>query len=175
MEFLILNVLSPQDRPIWTRLAEITTDHSCNMVRAQAQNFAAHSSFSALISGNWNNVAKLEGALKVFATENDLLLNMKRTKIATRQEQFIPYNVQVIGLNQIGTIFNVCNFFTSRGNVIELLDCETYLSHNTNTPMIIITLSVSLPAATNIAELREQFILFCEDLNIDGILEPDKR
>ena len=133
------------------------------------------SAFSALITGNWSNIARLETALNTLASTKGLVLSIKRTQRHASSEQLLPYNVQVIALDQVGTVYNIFNFFSSRNIVIEMLHTETYVSSATNTPMLSVNLSVSLPAFTNIAELREQFLIFCDDLNIDGILEPDKR
>jgi glycine cleavage system transcriptional repressor len=40
--------------------------------------------------------------------------------------------------------------------------------------MFSLTMSVNIPAATQISDLRERFILFCDDLNLDAIIEPEK-
>jgi glycine cleavage system transcriptional repressor len=35
-------------------------------------------------------------------------------------------------------------------------------------------MTVDVPANIHIATLREQFLIFCDELNLDGVLEPAK-
>jgi glycine cleavage system transcriptional repressor len=175
MEHLIVNLFGPKELQLYTKLTELATDVNCSINQAQGQNLGTETVFSALITGHWGNIAKLETAIKSYAIDQGLVMGLKRSRSVSSEIQYLPYSVIVIALNKVGTIYNICNFFTTRKIVIELLQCETYRSNLTNTLMLSINLSISLPANTAIADLREQFILFCEDLNIDGILEPEKK
>ena len=40
--------------------------------------------------------------------------------------------------------------------------------------MFSVQATVSIPADVSIAQLREEFLQFCDHMNIDGILEPIK-
>lgn len=175
MEYLTIAALAPRNLHISSRITELVTDMDCFVTQAQSQSLGMEIAFSALITGNWNNIARLETALNSLASSQGMMISLKRTQRFGSETQLLPYNAMVIALDQIGTVYNICNFFTSREITIEKLNCETYLSAITSTPMLSITMSVSLPSYANIAELREQFLIFCDDLNIDGILEPDKR
>lgn len=175
MEYLAITVLGARENHIPSSITEIVTDLDCFVSQAQCQSLGIESAFSLLITGNWNNIARLETALSNLAVNKSLLMSIKRTQRFASEHQLLPYSIQVIAIDQIGTVYNICNFFSSRNITIENLTSETYLSNTTSTPMLTVNLSVSLPSYTNIAELREQFLIFCDDLNIDGILEPDKR
>ncbi|MEJ2397928.1 MAG: glycine cleavage system protein R, partial [Gammaproteobacteria bacterium] len=45
---------------------------------------------------------------------------------------------------------------------------------HTGSPMFTLSMTVEIPAATHISSLREQFMEFCDQLNLDAIMEPVK-
>ncbi|MCB1827868.1 MAG: transcriptional regulator, partial [Coxiellaceae bacterium] len=104
-----------------------------------------------------------------------VLMHIKRSKPVESQVQLLPYYVEVLGLDELGMLHHICEFFSNEQISIENLHVESYTSSATNAPMFSLKVSVGIPSMTNIGELRERFILFCEDLNIDGAIEPDKR
>ena len=50
----------------------------------------------------------------------------------------------------------------------------SYSAPHTGTPMISVNLAIGIPANTHIALLREEFLDFCDDLNLDAVMEPIK-
>ena len=57
---------------------------------------------------------------------------------------------------------------------IESLETSTYAAPHTGSPMFALNMIVNIPAKAHLATLRENFILFCDDRNLDAILEPYK-
>ena len=53
------------------------------------------------------------------------------------------------------------------------METETYTAKN-QTVMSNISLLVNIPVKKHIATLREKFIVYCEDLNLDAMIEPVK-
>jgi glycine cleavage system transcriptional repressor len=51
---------------------------------------------------------------------------------------------------------------------------ESYKTRQTGTPMIAITVKIQINTDTSLSDWRERFMLFCDDLNIDAIMEPEK-
>jgi len=100
---------------------------------------------------------------------------MKRSKLLTDQMHLLPYAVQVISLDQVGTLYHICKFFSEHGITVENLQYDSYNSNATKAQMFALNVSLGVPSITNIGELREEFMVFCDELNIDGIIEPEKR
>ena len=51
---------------------------------------------------------------------------------------------------------------------------RSYSAPHTGTPMFSVNLAIGIPASMHIAMLREEFLDFCDDLNLDAVLEPIK-
>lgn len=175
MEYLVVTIQAPQKTNIWLKITQLANEMHCHIRQAQGQKMAGEDALVLLISGNWNTIAKLEAALLRFPKEKSILLHLKRSKSIEDQIQLLPYFVEVLGLDKIGMLHHICKFFIDEQISIENLQIETYISSATHAPMFSLNVSLGVPSMTNIGELRERFILFCEELNIDGAIEPDKR
>ena len=65
--------------------------------------------------------------------------------------------------------------FQSRGIDIAELSTRSYAAAHTGAPMFSVQMIVHVPSRIHIAALREEFMDFCDHLNLDAILEPVKR
>ena len=176
MEYLVVTIQGSQKLNIWLAITTVANEMGCHIRKAQGQRLGSEDAINLLISGNWNTIAKLEAALhRIAKTEKDILLHIKRTKPLEDQIQLLPYYVEVVGLDEPSMLFHVIKFFSGEQISIENLHIESYISSATSAPMFSLKVSLGIPCVMNIGELREQFILFCEDLNVDGAIEPDKR
>lgn len=175
MEYLVVTVQASQKIDIWLKITSLASEMDCHIRHAQGQKLAGEHALIALISGNWNTIVKLEATLKRFSKTEGALLQMKRSKTIEDQVQLLPYFVEVLGLDELGTLNHICKFFSAERISIENLQIESYTSSATNAPMFSLKVSLGIPSIMNIGDLRERFILFCEDLNIDGVIEPDRR
>lgn len=127
-----------------------------------------------LVSGNWHALARLETELKKLAETGGLLLQLKRTEERAARASMLPYSVDVVCLDQPGIVAKLSGFFSTRGIEITELNTRTYLAAQTGAPMFAVQMLVSIPARVQLAVLREDFMDFCEHLNLDAILEPVK-
>ena len=50
----------------------------------------------------------------------------------------------------------------------------TLFAQQTGAPMVSLHMSLAIPASTHIATLREDFMILCDELNLDAVLEPIK-
>ena len=66
----------------------------------------------------------------------------------------------------------LCQFFIDHNIELENLTCDTYQAPHTNTTMLNATITVTLPAGTQISWLRDQFLDFADALNLDALIEP---
>src|SRR5690606_34003637 len=99
----------------------------------------------------------------------------KRTNSSYEGGQRLPYLVQVIGLDSPGLIYEVMHFFVTQDIVVNDLQSNPFTANYTKTTMMTIIISINIPAELSITDLRERFMILCDDLNVDGILEPEKR
>jgi len=163
------------DRPgVVKELSKVILECAGNIEESRMTSLGEEFAVLMLISGNWHTPAKLEKALKDLSASHDLVINLKKTDARHDHEDCIPYGVDVICLDQPGIVFHLSEFFASRD--IEICDLATrrYAAPHTGAPMFSIQMTVSIPASSAIARLRDDFHDLCEQLNLDAILEPVK-
>jgi glycine cleavage system transcriptional repressor len=66
----------------------------------------------------------------------------------------------------------LCQFFTDHHIELENLTCDTYMAPQTGGTMLNATITVTLPAGTQISWLRDQFLDFADAMNLDALIEP---
>ena len=69
---------------------------------------------------------------------------------------------------------NLAGFFADRNINIEDMATSTYAAAHTGTPMFSVHMTVGIPADMHIGALREEFMDYCDGLNLDAVLEPLK-
>ena len=145
-----------------------------NIVRTRATVIGKESAAILMIEGPWSALAKLESALARLEKEHQLTLITTRTEPSTSETPLIPYNIHVISLDAPGIIHKLTNFFVEQDIAMDEINTETFTSLHTDSKMFSMSATILIPTTIHIATLREQFILFCDDLNLDAILEPCK-
>jgi glycine cleavage system transcriptional repressor len=65
-------------------------------------------------------------------------------------------------------------FFAARKVEIAEVSTRSYAATHTGAPMFSVQMSINIPANVHISGLREEFMDFCDQLNVDAILEPVK-
>lgn len=128
-----------------------------------------------MVSGNWDAIAKLEALLPAVEEQLELTIIYKRTNQKDSDKDKIPYEVDVVALDHPGIVNEIAGFFSEQNINIENLETDCYAAAHTGTQMFSIHMVVSLPADISIAQLRDDFTEFCDNLNLDATLEPAAR
>jgi glycine cleavage system transcriptional repressor len=126
------------------------------------------------VAGNWNNIAKLEDQLTGLEQRLGLVITSHRTSERTGSSDLLPYGVDVVALDQPGIVHNLARFFSRRNINIQEMVTTSYAAAHTGTPMFSVHLTVEIPAHMQISALREDFMEFCDQLNLDAVIEPVK-
>ncbi len=171
---LVISALG-EDRPgIVNELAKMVADTGCNIEDSRMTVLGGDFAIILLVDGRWNELAKLEAALPGLERRLGLAIVAKRTHPARREGNLLPYSVEVVSLDHPGIVHQLANFFSSREINIRDMATTTYSATHTGTPMFSVQMTVDVPAAMHIARLREDFMDFCDQLNLDAIIEPVK-
>ncbi|MBT8068461.1 MAG: glycine cleavage system protein R [Gammaproteobacteria bacterium] len=127
-----------------------------------------------LVSGNWHTLNRLEQGLDKLCEDGRLAISIRKTDAKPAEQDRMPYAIDVVALDQQGIVYNLADFFSSRD--IEIADVATrsYAAAHTGAPMFAVQMAVNVPASLHIAQLREEFLEFCDRLNLDAIIEPVK-
>jgi glycine cleavage system transcriptional repressor len=127
-----------------------------------------------LISGNWHTLTKLEKALEGLTRDDALTISIRKTGVRHDLADCIPYGVDVVCLDQPGIVYHLSEFFAVRNIEIADLATRKYAAAHTGAPMFSVQMTVNIPGSAPIAQLRDEFLDLCEQLNLDSILEPVK-
>jgi glycine cleavage system transcriptional repressor len=98
----------------------------------------------------------------------------KRTSERKTERNLLPYAVEVVSIDHPGIVHNLASFFSSRRINIEELGTNSYAAAHTGTPMFSVHMVVEIPSDIHIASLRDEFMEFCDNLNLDAVIEPIK-
>jgi glycine cleavage system transcriptional repressor len=82
--------------------------------------------------------------------------------------------VEVVAMDHPGIVHSLAGFFSQRDINIEDMVTSTYAAAHTGTTMFSVSMSVGIPTDIHIASLREEFMEFCDSLNLDAVMEPIK-
>jgi len=161
-----------------TLLSELTLaikDSGCSIQDSRMTLLGGQFAMLMMVRGNWNSVVKLENALPGLQDRLGLSLVAKRTEPRAPAANWLPYIIEIVTVEQPGVIYRLAEFFASRHIHIEDLYTGCYPTPHSSTPLFSLNMTVNVPSDVHIASLREQFMDFCDELNLDGVIEPLKR
>ena len=127
-----------------------------------------------LVSGNWHSIARIETELNKLAESSGVVIQVRRTVERAAREDMIPYSVDCVCLDQAGIVSALSGFFAARGIDIGELSTRGYAAAHTGAQMFSVYMIINVPARIHVGALREEFMDFCDQMNLDAILEPVK-
>ncbi len=171
---LVLTALGTDQPGLITKLSHIIKDSDCNIEDSRMSVLGGEFAILMQISGNWDKLVKLENTLEKLQDSTGLTIVTKRTNGRKNEKNKIPYSIEVISIDHPGIVCQLAEFFSTR--TINVYDMTTHAqaAAHTGTPIFTLNMTIEIPAKTHIASLRDEFIDFCEQLNLDAVLEPYK-
>ncbi|MBB6092346.1 glycine cleavage system transcriptional repressor [Povalibacter uvarum] len=174
MQFIVISALGSDRTGLVYDLTRVVLDCSGNIHDSRMSALGSEFAMLLLVSGNWHTLAKLETELKKLSDSTGITVSLRRTEQRPQRKDVVTYSVDVVCLDQPGIVFNLAGFFSSRGIDIAELNSRSYAAAHTGAPMFSVQLVAHIPAKIHIAALREEFMDFCDQFNLDAILEPLK-
>ncbi len=172
--YLVISALG-EDRPgLVNELSRAILDCDCTIIDSRMTVMGNEFAMLLMVQGNWNTLTKLEMQFRRLEQALGMSILFRRTEGRALVGDILPYAVEVVAVNQSGIIYNLAGFFASRSINVEDMVTRSYNAPHTGTPMLSVNLAIGIPASTHIALLREEFLDFCDDLNLDAVLEPIK-
>lgn len=174
-QHLVISALG-EDRPgIVNALTRQVSDLGGNIVDSRMTRLGGEFAVLMMVAGSWDTIAKVEAALPGLQKELDLTLISRRTGEREPEPAGLPYTVEVFALDHPGIVHQLAGFFSSRGINIQDLYTDSHPAAHTGSPVFTASLTIHVPEGVHISRLREEFLDFCDSLNLDAVLEPAKR
>jgi len=175
MKNLLVITALGEDRPgIVNEISRLIVDTGCNIEDSRMTVLGGDFAIILLVSGKWNELAKLENSLPALGRKQNLLVNTKRTEPPRPRGNLLPYAVEAVALDHPGIVHQLANFFARREINIRDMATASYAAAHTGTPMFSVQMTVDVPAGTHIGALREEFMDLCDELNLAASIEPVK-
>ena len=171
---LLINAYTTHPESPLLSVTRRIADSGCNLVDARLSTVGRDVSVTALATGSWDAVAKLEAMLTRLEREERMKLVWYRTGAKVVQSNLLPYIVEVVAADKPGILFQLADFFDRQGITIENLQSTRYRAMQTGAEMFSAQVTIGVPANMHIAALRDDFLEFCDHLNLDAIMDPMK-
>lgn len=174
MEQILITIQAPIEQNICFKVTQLVHEHNCQIVHMQGQNYDSDTALCAQIEGQWNTIAKLESALANLGKKSSINLTQVRLKEKKKIKDMLPYVIETTGLNQPDIITHLCEFCNKHDLDILLIEADINARDEHSPKVLTVDIAVNISIKENIADLRENFLALCENLNIDGGIEPER-
>lgn len=148
-------------------LASLIANYNCNIITSSIIELGQDLAFNASISGKWNNIAKLEKSLTNLDKKYPIYLYFKRNS-TVENISYINYLIQTTTINKPGILNKLLQFFNKEAITIK----EANINSNNYNNIVTIEIQIKIPTDFHISSLRERFLTYCDELNLDASLEP---
>lgn len=173
-QYLVVSALGADQPGIADELCKLVAHCNCNIVDCKMTTLGVEFAANFLLTGTWNAIAKFEAGLPAFEQKHDIRINSRRTQPRTARPERLPYTVYIIAMEQPAAVHKITHFFVEQAINIHDLYLVSYTAPYSDTQMLAISLSITIPKAQLLADFRENLMVFCDDHNFDVVLEPQK-
>lgn len=147
----------------------------CSIAEIRATELAESIAAHLLIEGNWNHIAKLENLLETLQKQLKIQIHKARQEKTGAPKSGLPYTLEAMSLDQNDIVLAIVSFLVERNISIEEIKGYRYPAPYIQTPVFSTQFIIIIPSEQRLLQLREDFLEFCDQLNLDAILEPIKR
>jgi glycine cleavage system transcriptional repressor len=172
---LAISVLGNGAKEFLVESLAAVSNCQCNVLELRTSNLTRLTAVYMIMDGNWNHIARLEGILEGIAKRLMLQITFLRPEQENKAIAGVPYTLETISLDKKDLLYSITSFLDEHGIMIEEISANrqhaAYFDNTVFTSKFILL----VPDDVRILSLREEFLDFCDNLNIDAILEPIKR
>ena len=106
--------------------------------------------------------------------ECNIIIQKKRTEIEKLQADYMPYVIDIVGPGHANIMYDITDFIINSNLLIKKISTSTYEASQTGIKMFTLHMIVHIPSNSSIATIRSEFTEFCDQFNLDTIMEPLK-
>ncbi|BBI98822.1 glycine cleavage system transcriptional regulator [Ferrigenium kumadai] len=170
--YLVITASGEDKIGLVERLSGRISDSGCNIEESRMSVLGGQFALIMLVSGPWHALSKLETQMTSLGAQLGLTIIHERTRKRERTKPAVPYSVELVTVDRPGIVRSLSAFFSRSGINIEELQTSIYPAPHTGAPMFSVVMTVGIPADVHIANLRGDFLDYCDDLNLDATFEP---
>jgi len=171
---LVITALGNDKPGIMNKLSKAILDNGGNITESRMMVLSGEFAIMLLVTGNKDGIEKLNSRLDEIGNSLGLTIVARETRQTVSATKRLPYHVSVVSMDHPGIVHNISDFLSSHNLNIEEIETKTYPAAHTGTPMFSLDMIISIPADSSVRSLRDEFLLFCDDLNLDASLESKR-
>lgn len=172
--YLILTAIGRDSSGTLAHLSKVFAKHQCDIIETKLQRVGQDLILLIALKGSWHAIAKLEAHLPTLEKRTHLSFQSKRTENPSILPEGLPYQAHIIGEDKPGILAALLQFFSKHHIDIDQFSAETFTPPKTRTSMCSLTMLVRIPIGSHLANVRDAFLTFCEEKNLDAMLDPLK-
>ena len=144
----------------------------CYIISTRIINKMGQKTALYVLGGDWNNISKLESSLQSLELSEDDKIILKTSEDSTKSKarSTMLYHLNIVSHSEENILPNLYNF--CEANDINILNLTADSNLNGEYKTFMLNAQIEINALVSLSDIREQFMLFCDGLNIDGILDP---
>lgn len=174
-KLLAVTVISPDRTGLVRDVTQTISSAGGSILQSRMTTLGQEFAMLALVSANWHAIKKVEAELTSLAGANGLTVSFRATAERTQPAPAAPYSVDIVAMDQEGIVAGLAGFFAARNIEIADLSTRQYNAAHTGAAMFAVQMAISIPAKVHLATLRDEFHEYCEEHNLDAIIEPLQR
>ena len=172
MKYVVITAVGEDRTGIVNELSNEILEDGGNVEDSRMAVLGGAFSIIMLVAGEQEAIDKLLTGIPKLEQKLGLTMVIKKTEPKPQDAPLIPYRVDIVSMDHPGIVHDVADFFAQREINIEDMSTATYAAAHTGTPMFSMHVTIAVDAESPIAELRNEFQEFCDDLNLDASMEP---
>lgn len=171
---LVISALGNDKPGIVNELSKAILDQGGNISESRMTVLGGEFAMMLLVSGSQDCIENILSKLEETGLNLNLTLIAKETQPQEVEQKRLPYQITVVSMDHPGIVHDISDFLSSRKLNIEEIETQTYPAAHTGTTMFSLDMVISVPAESSVRKLRDDFITFCDDLNLDATLESKR-
>lgn len=169
---LLIQATYKTSEQLFLKLLDACRAEELIVAHVYQKEIGALSVLSLEVYGLWHHLVKLEARLDELA--NAVLegqLFWQRVPEENQETLYLPYIVEAQTLVSHEIISVIVQFFSAKQIRLDEIFVDQWVEGKTLVPMQTIGLRVYLPITLSLSEIRENFMILCEQYNFDAIFE----
>ncbi len=171
-QLIVITAVAPDRCGIVRKLTGLVRKSGAEVIESRMVALGSEFAIHALVAGNWHVLSRLEKQLAGNCEDADITISVRRSEPVEVRSDVLPYNIDAVTLRQTDVLASFVEFFIDRGIEIVEITTTTYKPQRTETAVASVQMTVNVPGSLQIAVLRNEFVDFCDHLNVDANLEP---
>ena len=171
---LVITALGDHDPRLIEHFTRSVRDCGCSISESRMAALGDRYAIIMMLSGSWDAIAKMEDLLPRLEDRLHLSITSSRSTPVRARQALMPYAIDVVSFDQVGVVHDITKFIANNNINIQALYTNSYNAAHTGTPMMSLHMTINIPTDVSIAALRGDFMDFCDQLNLDAIMEPVK-